>query len=319
MSDNKKTLVLEDSLEVTTKKQETETIVVDDNNWDIVWENVNKTYPNGKEALRNINLTIKQSEFVAIIGLSGAGKTTLLKTVNQINDISSGTLTVGPHDVMKLKGKKLRKFRSQVGIVFQGYNLINNISVMQNILTARLPKMDPFRAFFGLYSSRDIKLSYLALSKVNILENAYDLASDLSGGQMQRVALARTLAQEPKIILADEPVGALDPIMAKSVMDGFLFVNKLDKITVLANLHHVDLALQYADRIIGVRDGEIVFDGASSEVNLGILKNIYGEQLEQFDEAQFAETNRKRAIIQTEIQEKIQETLKQNALEKSNK
>lgn len=319
MSDNKKTLVLEDSLEVTTKKQETETIVVDDNNWDIVWENVNKTYPNGKEALRNINLTIKQSEFVAIIGLSGAGKTTLLKTVNQINDISSGTLTVGPHDVMKLKGKKLRKFRSQVGIVFQGYNLINNISVMQNILTARLPKMDPFRAFFGLYSSHDIKLSYLALSKVNILENAYDLASDLSGGQMQRVALARTLAQEPKIILADEPVGALDPIMAKSVMDGFLFVNKLDKITVLANLHHVDLALQYADRIIGIRDGEIVFDGASSEVNLGILKNIYGEQLEQFDEAQFAETNRKRAIIQTEIQEKIQETLKQNALEKSNK
>ncbi|WP_031489231.1 phosphonate ABC transporter ATP-binding protein [Ureaplasma canigenitalium] len=273
--------------------------------WTIEWQNVSKTYPNGTKGLIDINLKIKQGEFVAVIGLSGAGKTTLLKTVNKINTISDGVLSVGPYEVNKLKGSALRKFRTKVGIVFQGYNLIENISVLANILTARAPLINPFRAFFGLYSKKDHDIAYRALAKVNILENAYDLAKDLSGGQMQRVALARTLAQNPKIILADEPVGALDPIMAKAVMDGFLLVNKSENITILANLHHVDLALQYADRIIGVRKGRIVFDGRSEEVNLAILKKIYGEQLEQFDEEQFIETKRKRKIIQRDIEEKI--------------
>lgn len=284
--------------------------------WDIEWKNVNKIYPNGKEALKDINLTIKQSEFVAIIGLSGAGKTTLLKTVNKINDITNGELNVGGFNVSKLKGRTLRKFRSNVGIVFQGYNLIENINVMNNVLAARIPKMNFFRSFFGLYSKKDTMIAYQSLAKVNILENAYDLAKDLSGGQMQRVALSRTLAQEPKIILADEPVGALDPIMAKSVMDGFLLVNKMDRITVLANLHHVDLALQYADRIIGVRDGSIVYDGPSHNVDLKILKTIYGDELEQFDEAQFAETNRKRKIIQTEVLETIKKLQQESENEK---
>ncbi|QJR44444.1 phosphonate ABC transporter ATP-binding protein [Mycoplasma miroungirhinis] len=271
------------------------------------WTDVNKTYPNGKKGLTDVNLSIKQGEFVAIIGLSGAGKTTLLKTVNKINEISTGTLQVGPYNVNQLKGKNLRKFRTKVGIVFQGYNLIDNISVLQNVLAARLPQMNSFRAFIGWYKKEDIHFAYQCLAKVNILENAYDKAKDLSGGQMQRVALARTLAQKPKIILADEPVGALDPIMAKSVMDGFLLVNKMDKITVLANLHHVDLALQYADRIIGVKKGKIVFDNTWDIVNLEVLKNIYGEQLEQFDEQQFVETKRKREIIQEEIETKIKE------------
>ncbi|MCV3743368.1 phosphonate ABC transporter ATP-binding protein [Ureaplasma sp. ES3154-GEN] len=273
--------------------------------WTIEWSNVSKTYPNGTKGLIDVNLQIKQGEFVAIIGLSGAGKTTLLKTVNKINTISDGTLKVGPYEVSKLNGKKLREFRTKVGIVFQGYNLIDNISVIDNVLAARAAKMNRFRAFFGLYSKRDQDFAYRALAKVNILENAYDLAKDLSGGQMQRVALARTLAQNPKIILADEPVGALDPIMAKSVMDGFLYVNKSENITVLANLHHVDLALQYADRIIGVKKGKIVYDGPSTNVNLDILKQIYGEQLEQFDEQQFIETKRKRETIQADILEKI--------------
>ncbi|UUD36902.1 ABC transporter ATP-binding protein [Mycoplasmopsis californica] len=279
--------------------------------WQIDWQNISKTYPNGKKALVNVNLSIKQGEFVAIIGLSGAGKTTLIKTVNKINDITEGKLFVGPYDVNSLKGKFLRKFRSKVGIVFQRYNLIENISVLQNVLTARLPQMNKFRAFFGLYSKEDTDFAYQCLARVNILENAYDLARDLSGGQMQRVALARTLAQRPNIILADEPVGALDPIMAKSVMDGFLLVNKLDKITVLANLHHVDLALQYADRIIGVREGRIVFDGSSQEVNYDVLKTIYGDELQEFDKEQFTETFRKRHLVQTEVLEKI-ERFKEN-------
>ncbi|AXE60594.1 phosphonate ABC transporter ATP-binding protein [[Mycoplasma] phocae] len=274
-------------------------------NWDIVWDGVGKIYPNGTKGLTDINLTIKQGEFVAIIGLSGAGKTTLIKTVNKINSISSGTLKVGPYNVNTLKGKALRLFRTKIGMIFQNYNLIENVSVLQNVLAARLPQMNWFRALFGMYAKKDVDIAYESLARVNILENAYDLANNLSGGQMQRVALARTLAQKPKIILADEPVGALDPIMAKNVMDGFLVANKHDKITILANLHHVDLALQYADRIIGVKKGKIIFNDTWDKVNLSKLKEIYGNKLEQFDKEQFTENERKRKIIHSEIMKKI--------------
>lgn len=292
------------------KKQTISELATQD--WPIEWINANKVYPNGTRGLIDVNLKINQGEFVAVIGLSGAGKTTLIKTINKINDISSGTLNVGPFVVNSLKGKKLREFRTKIGIVFQGYNLVENVSVLQNVLAARLPQMNQFRAFFGIYKKSDVEIAYESLAKVNILENAYDLAKDLSGGQMQRVALARTLAQKPKIILADEPVGALDPIMAKSVMDGFLLVNKMDNITVVANLHHVDLALQYADRIIGIKKGRVIFDGAWDKVNLNVLKEIYGEELEQFDVQQFEETRRKRKAIQQENIGKI-EKLRQNA------
>ena len=292
------------------KKQTISELATQD--WPIEWINANKIYPNGTRGLIDVNLKINQGEFVAVIGLSGAGKTTLIKTINKINDISSGTLNVGPFVVNSLKGKKLREFRTKIGIVFQGYNLVENVSVLQNVLAARLPQMNQFRAFFGIYKKSDVEIAYESLAKVNILENAYDLAKDLSGGQMQRVALARTLAQKPKIILADEPVGALDPIMAKSVMDGFLLVNKMDNITVVANLHHVDLALQYADRIIGIKKGRVIFDGAWDKVNLNVLKEIYGEELEQFDAQQFEETRRKRKAIQQENIGKI-EKLRQNA------
>lgn len=292
------------------KKQTISELATQD--WPIEWINANKVYPNGTRGLIDVNLKINQGEFVAVIGLSGAGKTTLIKTINKINDISSGTLNVGPFVVNSLKGKKLREFRTKIGIVFQGYNLVENVSVLQNVLAARLPQMNQFRAFFGIYKKSDVEIAYESLAKVNILENAYDLAKDLSGGQMQRVALARTLAQKPKIILADEPVGALDPIMAKSVMDGFLLVNKMDNITVVANLHHVDLALQYADRIIGIKKGRVIFDGVWDKVNLNVLKEIYGEELEQFDAQQFEETRRKRKAIQQENIDKI-EKLRQNA------
>ncbi|BAQ54390.1 phosphonate ABC transporter ATP-binding protein [Mycoplasmopsis arginini] len=280
--------------------------------WNIVWENASKVYPNGTKGLTDVNLSINQGEFVAVIGLSGAGKTTLIKTVNKISGITSGTLKVGPYVVNDLKGKKLRKFRTKIGIIFQNYNLVENISVLQNVLSARLPQMNKLRAFFGFYSKKDIELAYQCLAKVNILENAYDMAKDLSGGQMQRVALARTLAQKPKIILADEPVGALDPIMAKSVMDGFLIANKSERITIVANLHHVDLALQYADRIVGVKKGKIIFNDSWEKVNLEQLKEIYGEKLEQFDEEQFIENRRKRQIIQNEVLEKIKLLEKNN-------
>ncbi|MCC3161064.1 MAG: ATP-binding cassette domain-containing protein, partial [Mollicutes bacterium PWAP] len=200
-----------------------------------------------------------------------------------------------------IKGKQLRKYRTNVGMIFQRYNLIYKSSVLTNVISGRLSQMNPFRAFFGIYSKKDVNIALKALADVNILETAYVRADELSGGQQQRVALARTIAQNGSIILADEPVGALDPIMAKEVMDSFLKVNKESKKTVLLNLHHVDLALTYADRIIGVKKGKIVFDGSSWKVDMNVLKKIYGEELEGFDNHELKEIKRKREKLYKEF------------------
>ncbi len=327
--------------------------------WNIEFENVGVVYPNGYEALKNINLKIPEGNFVAIIGLSGAGKTTLLKTINKINNITSGHLFVGDksteaidsykkikddyeevkvelaklkatndkkNDINKnnplvkkfkaakaaykvaksnkpyyslklLKGAKAREYKTHIGMIFQRYNLIYKSSVINNVIAARLSKMNPFRGILGIPTKKDKDMAYDALAQVNILETAYVRAEELSGGQMQRVALARTIVQEARIILADEPVGALDPIMAKSVMDSFHEINTKQNKTIITNLHHVDLALQYADRIIGVRKGEIVYDGAAEKVNINVLKTIYGKQLEGFDEHELKEIKRKRKLV----------------------
>ena len=230
----------------------------------IKFENVSKRYPNGFEALKNINLTIEQGEFVAIIGLSGAGKSTLIRTINRMHDISDGTLTVDGTDVMTLHGKSLRSFRRRIGMIFQSFNLITRTTVIKNVLTAFVPDMPWWRATFGIFT-KDEKLKALdSLDKVGILDKAFVRADQLSGdtrSRVQRVALARTLAQNPQIILADEPVASLDPVTAKQVMDDFKRINRDMNITVLINIHHVELALQYASRVVGIRAGEIVYDG----------------------------------------------------------
>ena len=241
----------------------------------IEFKNVSKKYPNGFEALKNVNLTIDQGEFVAIIGLSGAGKSTLIRTINRMHDITDGTLTVDGTDVMKLSGKSLRAFRRRIGMIFQSFNLITRTTVIKNVLTAFVPELPGWRAFFGIFN-KDEKMEALeALDKVGILDKAFVRADQLSGGQQQRVALARTLAQNPQIILADEPVASLDPVTAKQVMDDFQRINRDMKITVLINIHHVDLALQYATRVIGIRAGEIVYDGAAKDVDQNVLDSIY--------------------------------------------
>lgn len=240
---------------------------------------VNKVYPNGLHALKNISLEIKQGEFVAIIGLSGAGKSTLLRTINRMHDISEGSLIVNEQEVNDLKGKNLRRFRRKVGMVFQSFNLVTRTTVINNVLTSRVPDMPLWKSIIGLYSREDKIIALEALDKVGILEKAYVRADQLSGGQQQRVALARTLAQKPEIILADEPVAALDPITAAQVMDDFKRINKELNISVLINIHHVDLALKYADRVIGINAGEIVYDGPSKDVNDEVLKKIYGREL----------------------------------------
>lgn len=245
----------------------------------IKFDNVNKVYSNGLHALKNVSLEIKQGEFVAIIGLSGAGKSTLLRTINRMHDISEGSLTVNGQEVNDLSGKDLRKFRRKVGMVFQSFNLVTRTTVINNVLTSRVPDMPLWKSIIGLYSKEDKVIALEALDKVGILDKAYVRADQLSGGQQQRVALARTLAQKPEIILADEPVAALDPITAKQVMDDFKKINKELNMSVLINIHHVDLALKYADRVIGIKAGEIVYDGPATKVNSEVLKQIYGREL----------------------------------------
>ena len=245
----------------------------------IKFDNVNKVYSNGLHALKNVSLEINQGEFVAIIGLSGAGKSTLLRTINRMHDISEGSLTLNGQEVNDLSGKDLRKFRRKVGMVFQSFNLVTRTTVINNVLTSRVPDMPLWKSIIGLYSKEDKVIALEALDKVGILDKAYVRADQLSGGQQQRVALARTLAQKPEIILADEPVAALDPITAKQVMDDFKKINKELNMSVLINIHHVDLALKYADRVIGIKAGEIVYDGPATKVDSEVLKQIYGREL----------------------------------------
>lgn len=241
----------------------------------IEFNHVNKRYPNGLHALKDIDLKIDQGEFVAIIGLSGAGKSTLIRTINRMHDISDGTLTVEGVDVMGLSGKSLRAFRRKIGMIFQSFNLITRTTVIKNVLTAFVPDLPWWRSTFGIFTEEEKLMALEALDKVGILDKAFVRADQLSGGQQQRVALARTLAQRPQIILADEPVAALDPVTAKQVMEDFRRINQEMQITVLINIHHVDLALQYATRVIGIRAGEVVYDGPVESVDQQVLDAIY--------------------------------------------
>lgn len=245
----------------------------------IEFRHVDKVYPNGVRGLDDVSLKIEQGEFVAIIGLSGAGKSTLIRSINRMHEISSGDLLVNGVEVKSLKGKSLRKFRRGIGMIFQSFNLVTRTTVIKNVLTANVPDMSFFRVLFGLFSKQQKIEALEALDKVGILEKAYIRVDQLSGGQQQRVALARTLAQKPEIILADEPVAALDPVTAKQVMSDFKKINQEMNISVLINIHHVELALEYATRVIGIRSGKIVYDGPASLVNQEVLTAIYGNEL----------------------------------------
>ena len=243
----------------------------------IIFDHVSKVYPNGTVGLDDVNLTIRDGEFVAIIGRSGAGKSTLLRSVNRMHQITSGTLTVNGVDVSSLSGKSLRRFRRGIGMVFQSFNLVTRTTVIKNVLSACVPDMPFWRVLLGAFRKEDKIKALESLDKVGILDKAYMRADQLSGGQQQRVALARTLTQGPQIILADEPVAALDPVTAKQVMQDFVRINQELGISILLNIHHVELALEYADRIIGIRAGRIVYDGPSANVDQTVLDAIYGD------------------------------------------
>ena len=241
----------------------------------IEFKNVSKTYPNGVKGLKNVNLTIDQGEFIAIIGLSGAGKSTLIRTINRMIDITEGQLIVDGVDVMSLHGKEMRRFRRKIGMIFQSFNLVTRSTAIKNVLTSMVPDMGFVKVLFGLFSKEQKMQALDALDKVGILDKAYTRCDQLSGGQQQRVALARTLNQSPSIILADEPVAALDPVTAHQVMADFQRINKDMNISVLINIHHVDLALKYANRVVGIRSGEIVYDGPTTGVTQEVLDYIY--------------------------------------------
>jgi phosphonate transport system ATP-binding protein len=234
-----------------------------------------KTYPNGVKGLKDVNLKIEQGEFVAIIGLSGAGKSTLIRTINRMIDVTDGKVIVDGVNVMTLKGKSLRRFRRHIGMIFQSFNLVTRSTAIKNVLTSMVPDMGFFRVLLGIFTKKQEMAALEALDKVGILDKAYTRCDQLSGGQQQRVALARTLNQNPSIILADEPVAALDPVTANQVMSDFRRINREMKITILINIHHVDLALDFADRVIGIRAGEIVYDGPVQAVTQEILDVIY--------------------------------------------
>ena len=243
----------------------------------IKFENVQKTYPNGYTALKDVNLEIEQGEFVAIIGLSGAGKSTLIHCINRMHDIDEGRLLVNDVNVNDLKGKEIREFRKKIGMIFQSFNLVTRATVLKNVMISSVPDMPLWRRILGIFPKETKVVGLEALDNVGILDKAFTRVDQLSGGQQQRVALARTLARQPDIILADEPVASLDPVTAKIVMDDFKRINQEMNISILINIHHVDLALEYADRVIGIRKGQIVYDGAASEVTQDVLDTIYLE------------------------------------------
>lgn len=247
----------------------------------IEFKNVSLTYPNGVRALKNINITIEKGEFVVIVGMSGAGKSTLIKTINRLATVTEGEVLIDGENVMRLKENRLRKLRTQIGIIFQDYNLVGRMSAIRNVMVGRLGHTPTFNSIIGRFPQKDLQLAMRNLKRVGIDEKAYVRADLLSGGQKQRVSIARVLTQQPKIILADEPVASLDPPTSHKVMRDLKRVSKEDELTTVVNLHFIDLAMEYADRIIGMREGEIVFDGPIEEVSEKTFEEIYGRPIRE--------------------------------------
>jgi phosphonate transport system ATP-binding protein len=246
----------------------------------IEFKNVSKVYPNGTKGLNNINLTMQKGEFIVVVGLSGAGKSTLLRSVNRLHEVSEGEIIVNGNSITKAKGRNLYEIRRDIGMIFQNFNLVKRSSVLRNVLSGRVGYHSTLRMMLGMFPQHDKELALKALDRVNILEKAYSRADELSGGQQQRVSIARALAQEAKIILADEPVASLDPLTTKQVMDDLKRINEELGITTVVNLHFIDLARQYATRIIGLRAGEVVFDGSVDEATDEQFAEIYGRPIQ---------------------------------------
>ncbi len=246
---------------------------------------VSKTYGNGTKALSGIDIEIKEGGFVVILGPSGAGKSTLLRCINRLVEPTTGKIFLNGEEITSLDKKRLRKIRQKIGMIFQQFNLIRRLSVLQNVLCGRLGYVSTFRSLFYSFPKEDVQLALECLGRVGLKDFAAKRADTLSGGQQQRVAIARVLAQRPKIILADEPVASLDPRTARMIMDLLKKINREEKITVIVNLHVVELAKEYADRIIGLAKGKVIFDGAPSSLDKHVKKIYWEEETKIVDES----------------------------------
>ncbi|MEM7275572.1 MAG: phosphonate ABC transporter ATP-binding protein [Actinomycetota bacterium] len=245
----------------------------------IRFDDASVVYGGGVRAMSGLDLEIGDGEFVVVVGLSGAGKSTLIRAINGLVPLTSGSLEVTGRQVNDLNRSGLRDLRSEIGMVFQGFNLVDRTSVLNNVLMGRLHSVPTWRTILGRYPAEDVAVAAEALDRVGILDKARVRASQLSGGQRQRVGIARALAQQPKLILADEPVASLDPPTSHEVMRYLKEISAELGITTLVNLHFLDLATAYADRIIGLRAGELVFDGPGSECDADVFESIYGRSL----------------------------------------
>lgn len=238
-------------------------------------KNVSKTYNNVTKALQDVSLAVEKGEFVSVIGPSGAGKSTLLRCINRLADASQGDIVFDGQGINHIKGKELRKVRTKIGMIFQHYNLVNRLSVIENVLHGRLGHKSTLIGAMGIYSEKEKEQAFLILDKLGLIEQAYKRCDELSGGQKQRVGIARALMQQPKLILCDEPIASLDPNSAKVIMDYLSVINRTMEITCIVNLHQVDVAIRYSKRIIGVTDGRIVYDGSPDGLDKKMLHQIY--------------------------------------------
>ncbi|MGY4688828.1 phosphonate ABC transporter ATP-binding protein [Salibacterium sp. K-3] len=246
----------------------------------IEFNNVSKVYPNGTSALNDVDLRIEDGEFVVVVGLSGAGKSTFLRSINRLHEVTKGEILIDGESITKARGGNLYRMRRNIGMIFQNFNLVRRSSVMRNVLSGRVGYHSTLRMILGLFPRADKNIAMQALERVNMKEKAYSRADELSGGQQQRVSIARALAQEAKLILADEPVASLDPMTTKQVMDDLARINKELNMTMVVNLHFIDVARQYATRIIGLRAGEVVFDGPVEKATDAVFSEIYGRPVE---------------------------------------
>lgn len=241
-------------------------------------EGLTVSYDGKTLAIDNINAEIRQGEFVGIIGSSGSGKSTLLKSINLLVKPSNGKVYIDDVDITGLNNSQLRNIRRQIGFVFQDYNLIEKTTVLDNVLIGRLGYKSSLESFFGLFNDEDYKSASKALRQVGLSEKIFKRAEELSGGQKQRVAIAKTLCQEPKIILADEPVASLDIATSQNIMNYFKVINDEENITILINLHDVNLAKKYCHRIIALKNGKILYDGKVGDLKDEFLKELYGQE-----------------------------------------
>jgi phosphonate transport system ATP-binding protein len=238
-------------------------------------QGLRKVFPNGHEALKEISLAVESGEFVCIVGRSGAGKSTLLRCLNGMLDVTAGRVTIDGVEITRASEPERRRLRRRIGFIYQEYNLIERLPVLANVLVARLGHAGVLPSILGYYRRADRELALYNLQRVHMLDRARQRADSLSGGEKQRVAIARALTQEPLVLLADEPVASLDPELASGVMDDLHRVAKDEGVPTLVNIHAIEIARAYADRIIGIARGVVVFEGAPAALDEAALDRIY--------------------------------------------